>query len=165
MKILGLNIVVLVVYTFIISIEFWSNHFPPQEIAYYVDAEYRLQMMFAIGLHLLANLILASIFHVKKKEEKAKLYILSAGVVLLVGFSACLGEATLLKDHYIKIRSPIQDVGDLRGLEMPLHKAMPVRMSRVSCASGLVIDIVLSTHSNPRLLVGGIEKKTGQETA
>ena len=119
MKILGLNIVVLVVYTFIISIQFWNNPFPPLEIGYYVDFEYGFLMLSAIGLHVFTNIILASILHIKKKEEKAKLYLLSAGAVLLVGFSACFGGATLLKDRYIKNRGRIQDVGDLRGLETP----------------------------------------------
>lgn len=50
---------------------------------------------YAVCLHVLACLVVSVIAFLLKKHEVAKTWLLSAGIVQLVGFSACLGNAFL----------------------------------------------------------------------
>lgn len=50
---------------------------------------------YAVCLHVVVCLVVAGIAFLLKKHEVAKIWLLTAGVVQLVGFSACLGNAML----------------------------------------------------------------------
>ncbi len=50
---------------------------------------------FAVGLHVIICLIKAGVLYSDKKKDLGKAWLLSAGIVLLVGFSTCLGNASL----------------------------------------------------------------------
>ena len=50
---------------------------------------------FAVGGHVLVCLVGAAIYYSDKKKDLGKAWLLSAGIVLLVGFSTCLGNASL----------------------------------------------------------------------
>jgi hypothetical protein len=48
---------------------------------------------FAITAHVILNLVIAFVYFVKRDKEKGKAFLLSAGIVLVVGFSSCLGAS------------------------------------------------------------------------
>jgi hypothetical protein len=50
---------------------------------------------FAVGLHVLICLIVTLIEYGNKAKELGRAWLLSSGIVLLVGFSTCLGNANL----------------------------------------------------------------------
>ena len=50
---------------------------------------------FAVGGHVLICLLVAGVYYSDKKKDLGKAWLLSAGIVLLVGFSTCLGNASL----------------------------------------------------------------------
>lgn len=50
---------------------------------------------FVIGLHVVICLIGAAKYYSDKKKDLGKAWLLTAGIVLLVGFSTCLGNANL----------------------------------------------------------------------
>ena len=52
--------------------------------------------MFVIGVQVLVNLIAAGYNWFKNKKELGKAYLLSMFIVLIIGFSACFGGASLL---------------------------------------------------------------------
>ncbi|HMI61492.1 MAG TPA: hypothetical protein VK518_11295 [Puia sp.] len=49
----------------------------------------------AVGMHVLICLVAAGGSYSNKKKDLGKAWLLSAGIVLLVGFSTCLGNASL----------------------------------------------------------------------
>ncbi|MGE3799817.1 MAG: hypothetical protein AB7H80_02240 [Candidatus Kapaibacterium sp.] len=94
MKIIGINIVILVIYTLAINIVLGISTPPgPDNYGYLGQA---ILLMGAIGLQTFLNLFISLAFFTKKKREEAKWYLLSAGAVLVVGFSACWGGAMLM---------------------------------------------------------------------
>ena len=48
-----------------------------------------------IILHVFANAVIATVLIAQKKKKLAQAFILSCGVVLLVGFATCYGSAAL----------------------------------------------------------------------
>jgi uncharacterized membrane protein len=50
---------------------------------------------FAVGLHVLICGVVSGAFYARNKNELGKAWILSTGIVLLIGFSTCLGNASL----------------------------------------------------------------------
>jgi hypothetical protein len=46
-------------------------------------------LIYAVGLQVIINLIISICYFVNSNKEFGKLYLLIAGIVLLVGFSAC----------------------------------------------------------------------------
>ena len=52
-------------------------------------------MASAIFYHILINLILGAIFYFDGKKEVGKAFLLSASVVLLIGFSSCIASVNI----------------------------------------------------------------------
>jgi len=50
---------------------------------------------FAVGIHVVLCMIVAAVYYSGNKNNLGKAWILGAGIVLLVGFSTCLGNAAL----------------------------------------------------------------------
>lgn len=50
---------------------------------------------FAVGLHVVTALVISGFYASDKKKEEARAWLLTALLVLLVGFSTCLGNAAL----------------------------------------------------------------------
>ena len=48
-----------------------------------------------IMLHVFVNLVVMLVYYAKKNNSMGKAWLLSAGILLLVGFSTCLGNAML----------------------------------------------------------------------
>ena len=52
--------------------------------------------MFSIGLQVAVNIILALVYYSKEDKERAKAFLLSFVVILLVGFPSCFGLGTAM---------------------------------------------------------------------
>jgi hypothetical protein len=50
-----------------------------------------LLMMFAVGVHVLINLILMIVYFARGNNPKGKVFLLSTCVVLIIGFATCWG--------------------------------------------------------------------------
>jgi hypothetical protein len=50
---------------------------------------------FAVGLHVLICAVVCGASYSNNKKELGKAWLLSTGIVLLIGFSTCLGNASL----------------------------------------------------------------------
>ncbi len=50
---------------------------------------------FAVGIHVVLCMIVAAVYYSGNENNLGKAWILGAGIVLLVGFSTCLGNAAL----------------------------------------------------------------------
>jgi hypothetical protein len=48
-----------------------------------------------VSLHVAGNLLAAIVFFIQRNNAKSKAFLLSALIVLLIGFSACWGSASL----------------------------------------------------------------------
>lgn len=90
-KILGWNLIVLVIATIIISVLFGIS----------ADAYRSLGFLVAyaiyIGIHIILNFIIAIVLFFKKNSETAKAFLFAAVVVLLIGFSSCWGIGTAIQ--------------------------------------------------------------------
>jgi hypothetical protein len=53
-----------------------------------------LMSAFAVGLHVVICLIVTAVEYGNKAKELGRAWLLSSGVVLVVGFSTCLGNAS-----------------------------------------------------------------------
>lgn len=89
-KIVGINLIIMAVYTVICFGIFIADS------DQYAGMGYGIFMMGLIGLHVVALLILAIVFFVRKENTKGKAYLISLVVVLLIGFSACLGGMSVM---------------------------------------------------------------------
>lgn len=87
-KIAGINLLVLLAYSAVIRI---LSSGSGQSVAMSI----LIMSAFAIGLHVLICLIVSAIMHGNKARELGRAWLLSSGIVLLVGFSTCLGNASL----------------------------------------------------------------------
>jgi hypothetical protein len=85
--IVGVNLVIILVYS--VMIRFSNNYgHPPRGL------ELMIISARVTGLHVFANVIVGAVCMIKN-EDMGKAWFLSAGIVSLVGFSACLGNAAL----------------------------------------------------------------------
>ena len=86
-KIAGFNLLAILVYSIIIRL---LNYGPKHN-----DASLGILILsaFAVGLHVLICALISFFEFSSKRREKGRAWILSAGIVLLVGFSVCLGNA------------------------------------------------------------------------
>ena len=87
-KIAGINLLVLFAYSAVIRI---LSSGSGQGVAMSI----LIMSAFAVGLHVLICLIVSAIEHGNKSRELGRAWLLSSGIVLLVGFSTCLGNASL----------------------------------------------------------------------
>ncbi len=84
-KIVGTNLLILLAYSLLIR--------------FTASAEQRslgimIESAFAVGLHVFISLIIGLISYSTNKDL-GKAWLLTTGIVLLVGFSTCLGNASL----------------------------------------------------------------------
>lgn len=84
-KIVGINLLILLGYSLLIR--------------FTASAEQRslgimIESAFAVGLHVLISLVVGLISYSTNKDL-GKAWLLTTGIVLLVGFSTCLGNASL----------------------------------------------------------------------
>jgi hypothetical protein len=83
----GINILVILAYSAIIRL--MAGRGSQAGIGIVVMSAY------AVGMHVLVCLVGAAAYYSNKRRDLGKAWLLSAGIVLLVGFSTCLGNASL----------------------------------------------------------------------
>jgi len=84
-KIVGINLLVMLIYSVVIRFSL-----PADERALGI----LIVSAWVVGLHVAVNLVI-SLVYVGDKQHLGKAWLLSTGIVLLVGFSTCLGNAML----------------------------------------------------------------------
>ncbi len=82
-QVLGYNLLILAVYTLASGLANRSEY------------DYPIFMMMAIALHVAVNVITAIVFFIRKRSDLGGAFLLSAGLVLVVGFSLCMGGAQM----------------------------------------------------------------------
>jgi heme/copper-type cytochrome/quinol oxidase subunit 2 len=87
-KIGGINLVILLAYSILARL---IDNQPGQ----YKGLGFMMFMVVFVALHVLVNLVICLFHFVRKNRELGKAYLLSAILVLVIGFSACLGLGTL----------------------------------------------------------------------
>ena len=83
-KIAGINLVLILVYSALIRLVIGTGN--NQALGLMILSA------FAIALHVLICVIVSA---VHKDKDMGKAWLLSAGIVLVIGFSVCLGNASL----------------------------------------------------------------------
>jgi hypothetical protein len=85
----GSNLGILLLYSLVIRIIFMSDNSRdrPMDILY--------TSAFAVGIHVIVCFLISVIAYVSGKSEWGKAWLATTGVVLLIGFSVCLGNAAL----------------------------------------------------------------------
>lgn len=84
-KVAGYNLLILLIYSIIIRALFGNDH---------DDYGILLVSAFVIAIHTLANIIFCIVNYSTGKKVLGKAFLLSTGIVLLIGFSTCLGNAS-----------------------------------------------------------------------
>lgn len=84
-KIGGINLLILLIYMGLIHV---TSTGPERELGVLVFAA--MAIVFHVGVN-----VLIAIVQFIRKEKNAKSYLLSAVIVLVVGFSACFGSAAI----------------------------------------------------------------------
>lgn len=84
-KIVGINLCIMLAYMVLINITSVGQE---RSLAVLVFSA------FAVGVHVAISVLVAIIFFIQKNPQ-AQAFLLSAGLVLLIGFSACLGSTAL----------------------------------------------------------------------
>ena len=87
-KIVGINLLVLLIYTAFI----YLNSIGQRE----AGLEILVLSAFTIGIHVSINLIISITFFIKGDNELGKSYLAACGLVLLIGFSTCFGGTALV---------------------------------------------------------------------
>lgn len=85
-KVGGFNLLILIVYMIITNV---GSTGPERELAVAVIAA--MLIVFHVGL----NVVVAIVFYIKKNNKAGSAFLLSAGLVLVIGFSACLGSVSM----------------------------------------------------------------------
>jgi hypothetical protein len=88
-KVVGINLIILLVYTIIYGIG------GMMESGQYKGMGAMIMMMMAVGAHVGILLLISIIRFASKNKESGRAFLLSGLLVLLVGFSACWGVASL----------------------------------------------------------------------
>ncbi len=84
-KIVGINLLVMLLYMILINVTSLGQE---RQLAVLVFSA------FAVGIHVAISIFVGIILFIQK-NPKAKAFLLSAGIVLVIGFSSCLGSASL----------------------------------------------------------------------
>jgi hypothetical protein len=88
-KIAAVNPIILVIYSIIIRILVSTGHNDGKLVGV-------LALSAVVNiLHVFVNLVVMIVYYAKKNNSMGKAWLLSAGILLLVGFSTCLGNAML----------------------------------------------------------------------
>ena len=85
-RIAGINLLVLVVYSAVIRLTSAADN---RGLAIMIESA------FVVGLHVVIALLVTAIEYSNRRKEHGRAWAWSAGIVLLVGFSTCLGNASL----------------------------------------------------------------------
>ncbi|MBX2876735.1 MAG: hypothetical protein KTR30_31755 [Saprospiraceae bacterium] len=94
-RIIGINLIILAVYSI------GSLAISTQDQSQYESMGYGFIMLILLAIHVAILLIVGIVFFVKKDKEKGKAFLISLCVVLLIGFSACLGGMEALESNLI----------------------------------------------------------------
>ncbi|MDW7691863.1 hypothetical protein R9C00_16030 [Flammeovirgaceae bacterium SG7u.111] len=86
-EIVGINLLILLIYTLL------TNFLTPSQ--QYRELGIMFTLMVAIAAQVIINLIVSGAMFYNKDKPLGKTFLLGAGVVLLVGFSACIGTGSL----------------------------------------------------------------------
>lgn len=84
-KVAGINLLILLAYTLLCNLVSNSNGNEK-------GLEVAILMMVAVILHVGVLLLAMLIFFINKKNVEGRTFLLSALIVLVIGFSACLGS-------------------------------------------------------------------------
>lgn len=89
-KIVGINLLLLLGYSLIIRAGTSGTYSKN-------DASLGILMFsaVAVGLHVVTSLIIALMYFSSRNRESGRAWLATSGLVLLVGFSVCLGNAAL----------------------------------------------------------------------
>jgi threonine/homoserine/homoserine lactone efflux protein len=87
-KIAGINLAVLFAYSILIRVVSSGDEHGASMAILITSA-------FAVGIHVLICLVVTAIEFGNKDKGLGRAWLLSSGIVLLVGFSTCLGNASL----------------------------------------------------------------------
>jgi hypothetical protein len=85
-KVAGINLLILIVYTLLINLV--STNTGGGEAGLGVA----ILMMVAVILHVGVLMLAMLIFFISKKNVEGRTFLLSALIILVIGFSACLGS-------------------------------------------------------------------------
>jgi hypothetical protein len=88
-KIAGYNLLAILVYSILIRAVSGGGSHNDQNLGILLFSA------IAVGIHVLACLLMAAFTYSGEDKQLGKAWLLSAGIVLVVGFSACLGNAAL----------------------------------------------------------------------
>jgi hypothetical protein len=88
-KIAGINLLVLLAYSILIRV--LSSGGGKQGAAMGI----LIMSAFAVGIHVIICLLVTVVEYGNRSKEVGRAWLLSSGIVLLVGFSTCLGNASL----------------------------------------------------------------------
>lgn len=86
----GINLIILLVYTALAGLIGLGEH------GQYKGLGTMIFMAFAVGVHTAILLLISLIRFIGKDRESGRAYLLSSLLILLIGFSACFGVATLI---------------------------------------------------------------------
>jgi hypothetical protein len=87
-KIAGINLVVILVYSALIRL---ANGTTADKASLGI----MIMSAFAVGIHVLICLVVAGVGYLNNTKDMGRAWLLSAGIVLVIGFSVCLGNASL----------------------------------------------------------------------
>jgi hypothetical protein len=87
-KIAGINLAVLFAYSILIRVVSSGG-------AQGAAMGILIMSAFAVGIHVIICLLVTAVEYGNKSKEVGRAWLLSSGIVLLVGFSTCLGNASL----------------------------------------------------------------------
>ncbi len=88
-KIAGINLLVLLAYSVVIRLV--SSGGGKQDTTMGI----LIMSAFAVGIHVFICLIVTAKAYANSSKDTGRAWLLSSGIVLLVGFSTCLGNASL----------------------------------------------------------------------
>lgn len=85
--ILLVNLLILVACNVILQVETWGDTYARTYIT--------LGLAIYLFCHIVLLLLIAGIQFARKKRESGKAFLNTAGLILLIGFSACLGQGAI----------------------------------------------------------------------
>jgi len=91
-KILGINLVIMLVYNLIVMGLFFAGASSSDG---YASLAILIILMYVVGFHVTVVLIISIARFVKRDMDMGKAHLLAALVILIVGFSSCWGNAAL----------------------------------------------------------------------
>jgi hypothetical protein len=87
MKIIGINLLVMLLYAALIAV--WA------EWQYHDPMGYAFMLMFALGIHALVAISMSVVMFVQNKTERGIRFLIAFLAVLIIGPFACFGGADL----------------------------------------------------------------------